>query len=215
MYQQVILSDGDLSTLANMKSNLKLNHLNIELEIPERDRKLDMVKCMHLPWESASENQLEDVIPDIVLGADVIYDPLCLPHLIRVISILLSRKKSHSCRQVGSCDGIAPNSEHENGELHHSNQRNCEGLGDRSAISGTFINNHGSSDGPNEAPLAYIACVVRNIETFNQFLSLADEAKLDVVDQIDSLKPLNLLPYMHSYNQASIRLLRITRNRLV
>lgn len=27
---QVILSDGDMSTLANMKLNLKLNHLNIE-----------------------------------------------------------------------------------------------------------------------------------------------------------------------------------------
>ncbi|XLR65016.1 hypothetical protein S83_015688, partial [Arachis hypogaea] len=32
---KVILSDGDLSTLANMKFNLELNHLNIETDMPQ------------------------------------------------------------------------------------------------------------------------------------------------------------------------------------
>ncbi|KAK4273499.1 hypothetical protein QN277_021883 [Acacia crassicarpa] len=210
---KVILSDGDLSTLANMKTNLELNHLNVELEKPERNKNLNMVKCMHLPWESASESQLQDVMPDIVLGADVIYDPVCLPHLVRVIGILLSHKKSYSCRQVASCEGAGSSNKYENGELHYTNQPNFEDLVDVSAVAGTVINNHGSGgDGPKEAPLAYIAGVVRNVETFNHFLSLAYQAKLDIVDLTDSLKPVNLLPYMHSYNQASIRLLRITFN---
>lgn len=43
VYQQVILSDGDLSTLANMKSNLELNHLNAEFEMAERNKNLSMV----------------------------------------------------------------------------------------------------------------------------------------------------------------------------
>ncbi|XP_054800793.1 uncharacterized protein LOC129304960 isoform X2 [Prosopis cineraria] len=208
---EVILSDGDLSTLANMKSNLELNHLNVELEMPERNKNLNMVKCMYLPWESASESKLQDVMPDIVLGADVIYDPASLPHLVRVISILLSHAKSYSCRQVAS--DLAPNSKYGNGELHNKNQRNCEDLADVSAVAGTTINNYGSGDGPKEAPLAYIACVVRNVETFSYFLSLVDQAKLDIVDLTGSLKPASLLPYMHAYNEASIRLLRITCSR--
>ncbi|XP_054800795.1 uncharacterized protein LOC129304960 isoform X4 [Prosopis cineraria] len=173
--------------------------------------KASEVKCMYLPWESASESKLQDVMPDIVLGADVIYDPASLPHLVRVISILLSHAKSYSCRQVAS--DLAPNSKYGNGELHNKNQRNCEDLADVSAVAGTTINNYGSGDGPKEAPLAYIACVVRNVETFSYFLSLVDQAKLDIVDLTGSLKPASLLPYMHAYNEASIRLLRITCSR--
>jgi hypothetical protein len=33
---QVILSDGDLSTLSNMKLNLKLNQLSAETDVLER-----------------------------------------------------------------------------------------------------------------------------------------------------------------------------------
>lgn len=33
---QVILSDGDLSTLGNMKSNLELNQLNAETLMPQK-----------------------------------------------------------------------------------------------------------------------------------------------------------------------------------
>lgn len=33
---QVILSDGGLPTLANMKLNLELNQLSVETDVPER-----------------------------------------------------------------------------------------------------------------------------------------------------------------------------------
>lgn len=141
------------------------------------------------------------------LGADVIYDPVCLPHLVRVVTILLSRKASRSCTQNSSCEGLSPNS-----ELHDTNGHNCNDLSDRTDGREKTIGNGGSDDdgGAKKAPVAYIACVVRNVDTFNYFLSLVEESKLDVRDLSDTLKLVNLLPYMRSYNQATIRLLRIT-----
>ncbi|XP_045796567.1 protein-lysine N-methyltransferase EEF2KMT isoform X1 [Trifolium pratense] len=196
---KVILSDGDLSTLANMKFNLELNNLNVETGI-QRNEDTGSVKCLFLPWESASETQLQDIMPDVVLGADVIYDPVCLPHLVRLLAILLNRKNMDS-----SCKGLSPNSKHENGEHY------CKGATDRSDGIYKSVSN-GWNGQPKEAPVAYIACVIRNIETFNYFLSLGDKANLNMEDLTDSLKPMNLLLYMQSYKQADIKLLRITSN---
>ncbi|RYR52514.1 hypothetical protein Ahy_A06g027425 isoform B [Arachis hypogaea] len=175
---KVILSDGDLSTLANMKFNLELNHLNIETDMPQGSEDPSMVKCMHLPWESTSESQLQDIVPDVVLGADVIYDPVCLPHLVRVLAILLNRTKSDSCKP-------------ENGDACDESVGRCK------------VVYNGVADGKSkEAPVAYIAYVIRNIETFDYFLSLAKQANLNIMDLSDSLKPLNLLRYMQSFNQS-------------
>ena len=183
---KVILSDGDLSTLANMKFNLELNHLNIETDMPQGSENPIMVKCMHLPWESTSESQLQDIVPDVVLGADVIYDPVCLPHLVRVLAILLNRTKSDSCKP-------------ENGDACDESVGRCK------------VVYNGVADGKSkEAPVAYIAYVIRNIETFDYFLSLAKQANLNIMDLSDSLKPLNLLRYMQSYNQTHVKLLSIT-----
>ncbi|KAL2345722.1 hypothetical protein Fmac_007007 [Flemingia macrophylla] len=199
---KVILSDGDLSTLVNMKFNLELNHLNVEADLPLRNKDPSMVKCLYLPWESASESELQDIMPDVVLGADVIYDPVCLPHLVRVLAILLNQM--NFCRQRASCDGPSSNIEHENGEHDHIDA--IEIADGRCKV----IYNDSSKCLRKEAPVAYIACVIRNIETFSCFLSLGEQANLHFVDLTDSLKPVNLLCYMQSYNQASVRLLRIT-----
>ena len=143
----------------------------------------------------------------------MIYDPVCLPHLVRVLTILLNRKKYSSSRQNASCEGCSPDF-----EVHGTNQHNLEDADDRSDGKGNTIYNEANDPRSKEAPVAYIACVIRNIDTFNYFLSLVDQAKLDIKDLSDSLKPINLLPYMQSYSQASIRLLYITckqTNRLV
>lgn len=155
---KVVLSDGDLSTLANLKVNLDLNQMNAHVE------------CLHLPWESALENDLQNLKPDIVLGADVIYDPQCIPHLVRVISALLTTKKSNF--------------------IH----------GDRDKE--FFVASRGQ-------PVAYIASVVRNIDTFNYFLKVAKEANLRVVDITENVKMYDFLPYMRSYQRSSVRLLEI------
>ncbi|KAL1214896.1 Calmodulin-lysine N-methyltransferase [Cardamine amara subsp. amara] len=92
--KKVILTDGDLLTLANMKLNLERNHLNYDDESPKQPGEAahtTRVKCIHLPWETASESELSEYCPDIVLGADVIYDPSCLPHLLRVLVALLRK----------------------------------------------------------------------------------------------------------------------------
>ena len=39
----MILSDGDVSTLANMKFNLELNHLNVETDMPQGNKDPSMV----------------------------------------------------------------------------------------------------------------------------------------------------------------------------
>ncbi|XP_047152496.1 protein-lysine N-methyltransferase EEF2KMT-like isoform X1 [Vigna umbellata] len=205
---QVILSDGDLSTLANMKFNLELNNLNVEANMTEGNKDPNMVKCLYLPWESASESQLQEIMPDVVLGADVIYDPACLPHLVRVLAILLNQMNSSVCRQHSSCKNLSPNIKLGNGEPNHENDIEiCDGRC-------KAVYNDGSSSMSKEAPVAYIAYVIRNIETFNYFLSLGTQANLDIVDLTDSLKPLNLLCFMQSYNQASVRLLRITSSNI-
>lgn len=138
------------------------------------------------------------------LGADVIYDPVCLPHLVRVLTILLNHMNLDFYGQHASCKGLSPNSKHENGE------HNYKGAIDRSDGRCKTVNNEGCNGRSKEAPVAYIACVIRNIETFNYFLSLGDQANLDIMDLTDSLKPVNLLRYMQSYNPASVKLLRIT-----
>lgn len=79
---QVILSDGDLSTLANMKLNLESNlqqsgvkiflHLKLVIFLqtwnPGVWHSLNSfkVQCICLPWETATENELQSYAPHIV-----------------------------------------------------------------------------------------------------------------------------------------------------
>uniref|UniRef100_A0A803NNR5 Uncharacterized protein n=1 Tax=Cannabis sativa TaxID=3483 RepID=A0A803NNR5_CANSA len=163
---EVLLSDGDVLTLANMKVNLELNQLN-----------QNKVKCIHLPWESATKEQLQSFKPDIILAADVIYDPVCLPHLVRVVATLLNHtKKSYSEEEVNNCQGSS--------------------MGETQGNLGLW----------RKGPVALIASVIRTIDTFNYFLELVDKANLSITDITQTLKPVNLLPYMKSYNRSSISL---------
>ncbi|XP_052180509.1 branched-chain-amino-acid aminotransferase-like protein 1 [Diospyros lotus] len=188
---EVVLSDGDLSSLANMKLNLELNQLSTGADLSESsvDDPL-LVKCIHLPWESAVESELQGFMPDVILGADVIYDPLCLPHLVRLLSFLLNREKPypHNAENSNHCsdtrrDGTAPG----NGS---GAQRAAPAL--------------------QEGPVAYVASVIRNVDTFNCFLALAKAKNLNVEDVTENFVPSNLLPYMHSYDRSSVRLFALS-----
>ena len=119
------------------------------------------------------------------LGADVIYDPVCLPHLVRVLSILLRPKQTHSSTHS------FPGSEHVDDANHGNDVDN---------------GSHGHKACRSERPVAYIASVIRNIDTFNHFLGIVEQSNLSICDITDELKPMNLLPYMYSYNRSSIRL---------
>ncbi|KAF3454422.1 hypothetical protein FNV43_RR04869 [Rhamnella rubrinervis] len=181
---QVILSDGDMSTLANMKLNLELNHLGSEGDFAETDD-ANKVKCVYLPWESATERELENFKPDIILGADVIYDPECLPHLVQVLGTLLNQMKPYSQSDAEVSDGF-------------------------DAFLGKTMSNGAAYGGMRKGPVALLASVIRNIDTFNKFLALVDQANLSITDVTETLKPINLLPYMRSYDRTTIRLFILT-----
>lgn len=232
---QVILSDGDLSALSNMKINLELNQLSAETDVlkrfcedPNTQVKAGMdnkstVKCFHLPWESATESELQEHLPDIILGADIIYDPSCLPHLVRVLAILLKQKKAYSQTREESCKGQFQEAKHiaVNGasegksflarDLHGSEcvtiqNGNGNGTDPRRVVE---LNGGSSVARLKKRPVAYIASVIRNIDTFNCFLKLAEAANLVITDITEALVPLNLLPYMQSYNRSSLRLFTV------
>lgn len=121
------------------------------------------------------------------MGADVIYDPLCLPHLVQVLAILLNR------------EGLQAGDSRNDGCLGKSTRKSDD-------QNGTYLH-----DGlPRSPPVAYIASVVRNITTFNCFLALASEANLSVLDITERAKPFSLLPYAKSYQPSSIKLLCIS-----
>ncbi|KAI3927821.1 hypothetical protein MKW98_023422 [Papaver atlanticum] len=210
---KVILTDGDLSTLANMKHNLELNQLKMQTEVSQ-------IECRHLPWESASEEELQGFKPDIVLGADVIYDPLCLPDLLRVFTNLLSLRISNGCTKDKLNDAddeallVLKTNSNDSKSRESDDHGNCNG--NRFDPSEGKLN---SSDEPSigsqrdaakeRQPVAYLATVIRNMETFDCFMKLANQAQLSVLDITETCRPLNLLPYMQSYDRASIRFFRI------
>ncbi|KAG5549266.1 hypothetical protein RHGRI_014577 [Rhododendron griersonianum] len=207
---EVMLSDGDLSSLENMKLNLGLNQLSTRVDTLERSDDPNLVTCVHLPWESATGCELQDFMPDIMqvlfslvifLGADVIYDPLCLPHLVKVLAFLLSRGKSlsHLCNR--SCNGILSRSVQINGATSSSGSDNLY-----KAMDDGLNVEYASKKGP----LAFIASVIRNVDTFDRFLALADEANLRVEDVTEKFVLFNLLPYLQSYPRSSVRLFTLT-----
>ncbi|KAF9589883.1 hypothetical protein IFM89_029246 [Coptis chinensis] len=223
---KVILTDGDMSTLANLKLNLDLNHqLGAESEVAQgTDRDKNIVKGEYLSWEFASESVLQGFTPDIVLGADVIYDPLCFPHLVRVLSILLKPRKTPLHQGNKGCvdlptheafvdkridddtlnfDCITTSSDKKSSKYNgdHNGDKFCACEG-RSAMTPIGISK--------KKPMAYITTVIRNVDTYRYFLNVASQAYLSVVDITENQKPLNLLPYMQSYDRSNIRLLTVS-----
>ncbi|XP_038714833.1 putative uncharacterized protein DDB_G0277003 [Tripterygium wilfordii] len=193
---KIVLSDGDLTTLSNMKQNLELNKLSTDIHVPNRTAEdSKMVKCISMAWESATESELQEFMPDIVLGADVIYDPLCLPHLVQVLAILLNPRKSRCQKQKDSCQGTL------------CDDYNPHGINARQVEATDMDTSNARS---REGPVAYIASVIRNIDTFNCFLALANQANLTIVDVTDERRPFNLLPYMQSYDRSSIQLFSVS-----
>ncbi|KAJ8753363.1 hypothetical protein K2173_019762 [Erythroxylum novogranatense] len=205
---EVTLSDGDLSTLANMKLNLELYQRQTGIE--RSSEALNKVNCIHLPWESAAESELLKFTPDIILGADIIYDPLCLPHLVRVLAILLNQTKTDKStlkdtQKDSSAESIC-------GDQENVLNKNKNGHGHRDGY-GLVGGYQDTSFNPElkKGRVAYISSVIRNIDTFNYFLKLTEEANLAVSDVTEALRPFELLPYMESYNRSSIRLFTVTR----
>ncbi|MCO5554255.1 hypothetical protein L7F22_007783 [Adiantum nelumboides] len=63
-----------------------------------------MVEVHELCWESANEKAVTESGADIIVGADLIYDVSCIPHLVRLLTMLLSGRSKHasSCQSENS-----------------------------------------------------------------------------------------------------------------
>lgn len=148
------------------------------------------------------------------LGADVIYDPSCLPHLVRVLSFLLNKKKSDSLTQKESSTGSIPDSKCGHEKVNNANQGKilcANGLGRcYSSLNGIDACKEAAIFRSSEGPVAYIASVIRNIDTFSCFIALAKQSNLAITDITESFRPYNLLPYMQSYERSSIRLFTVS-----
>lgn len=200
---KVILTDGDLASLSNMKFNLETNQVAIMGKLKQKDYQdptsTTQVECRYLTWELASAEELQNCGADVILGADVIYDPSSVPHLVRVLAALLGTKKG----SLGSNDGTSVPEEfitcNENRSMFGSIELEKPDKNDK------------DNKFPNNAyPVAYIANAIRNIDTFNCFLREASEAGLSVIDIREKQRSMNLLPYLSSFDRTSIQLYRIS-----
>ncbi|KAH9312018.1 hypothetical protein KI387_027053, partial [Taxus chinensis] len=63
---KVILTDGDLSALANLKHNLEINNVAV-MEKAEQEccHNSGLVECRHLKWESASQDDLQNCCAEV------------------------------------------------------------------------------------------------------------------------------------------------------
>lgn len=140
----------------------------------------------------------------------MIYDPVCLPYLVRVLTLLLNQTKlypekcsdNHPSFSLGSkCTDAKVNGTHE------ANAGNDDTFDD-------FLvkrTHKGAANvGLKKGPMALIASVIRNVDTFDKFLALLDEANLSIEDLTESLRPFNFLPYMQSYDRSTVRLFAIS-----
>ncbi|KAK1397843.1 hypothetical protein POM88_007706 [Heracleum sosnowskyi] len=144
-----------------------------------------------VPFVSGQLNNLEVAVNLAKRGnLDVIYDPLCIPHLIRVLSIILRQRKADS-------HALDESSEHLHDEKFAGTCEERETL-DRhlkefdSLYSMSPCTSNKSSDRWRETikqvPVVYIASVVRNIDTFNYFLTVAENADLSVTDLSEEIQ---------------------------
>ncbi|KAI5059851.1 hypothetical protein GOP47_0026170 [Adiantum capillus-veneris] len=168
---KVIATDGNRSTLANLKHNVAINATLLE--------EPTSVELHELLWESASEKAVKGFGAEIIVGADLIYDVSCIPYLVRLLAMLLSRGMKHE----SSCQG-----------------KNSSAYG-HEYISHTDV----------VPPIAYIATVIRNVETMDIFVSSACQAGLLVEDVTDTMRPPIFLPQITGIDRSAIRLDRVTR----
>lgn len=149
------------------------------------------------------------------LGADIIYDPSCLPHLVRVLAILLNQRKAYSQTWKDSWRGSLLDNTRDDVEVNNAEGKVPHACNSDNSTSNTDQNAHRIYPCRVEeldntwAPMAYIASVIRNIETFSYFLELAEQANLIITDLSETRRPFDLLPHMQSYNRSSIHLFTV------
>ena len=89
--QEIVLTDCHDEVLSNLQHNVEVNLGKDDAVV---------VKVEELDWESVSESSLPNK-PDILLGADIVFDGRVIPSLVRTIHLLLSTPSS--CKAHIAC----------------------------------------------------------------------------------------------------------------
>merc|ERR1712008_606664 len=88
--QEIVLTDCHDEVLSNLRQNVEVN-------LGKDD---SVVRVEELDWESFSESNLP-IKPDILLGADIVFDGRVIPSLVHTIHLFLS--SSSSCEAHIAC----------------------------------------------------------------------------------------------------------------
>ncbi|XP_061433129.1 protein-lysine N-methyltransferase EEF2KMT-like [Lethenteron reissneri] len=86
--REVVLSDAHSAVLQQLEHNLALNHNHLR---PQHDRGLKGPhgRVVALDWTSAGQEELQELNAEVILAADVVYDPDLIDDLVRVLRLLL------------------------------------------------------------------------------------------------------------------------------
>ncbi|KAJ7523909.1 hypothetical protein O6H91_18G067700 [Diphasiastrum complanatum] len=218
---KVVLTDGDLITLSNLRHNLLINGINVaEHEIADNVKETSensvQVLCKQLCWESAFRNkdEIHAIDAEIILGADLIYDPTTVPDLVSVLVTLLSSRRASSKPKSGDFT----NREHPvSSEVKVSEDSNGFWLSQEPYQSSKHqeVREHPGSDTKDSVcsltkcnragfPVAYFTTAKRNIKTLNFFFNTARAAGLQVLDVTESMQPFHYLQGLCSLDRSSI-----------
>nr|XP_057904558.1 protein-lysine N-methyltransferase EEF2KMT [Doryrhamphus excisus] len=94
-----VFSDGHGSVLRRLEDNVRLNRLFQEETPPE-------VSVEELDWSNVTEEHLDAIDADVVIAADVVYDPDIVPVLVQLLSRILRRKCGRVLPDVFICSTV-------------------------------------------------------------------------------------------------------------
>ena len=96
---KLTLCDSDLDSLVNLARNLEMNGVRVD-ETPATGT--GTVSTLRVDWDDFDPSALAELRADLVIGADILYDPLSIPGLLAATGALLRRENSSERAQVRS-----------------------------------------------------------------------------------------------------------------
>ncbi|XP_070703807.1 protein-lysine N-methyltransferase EEF2KMT [Pempheris klunzingeri] len=93
-----VFSDCHASVLQKLRNNVQLNGLT--------ERTCPTVGVEEMDWAGATEEQLRQIGADMVIAADVVYDPDIVESLVKLLSKILSRPSPEVLPEVLICSTI-------------------------------------------------------------------------------------------------------------
>ncbi|KAL3516148.1 hypothetical protein ACH5RR_023050 [Cinchona calisaya] len=226
---QVVLSDGDLSTLSNMRLNLESNLLSTRSDVPEHDKDpstqififLSAILRIHNEMLFLSQCSSSITAGYKDKGRQVPENLIVFKNFLVSVAILTrfflpvvggqGQGNSTGLHPVsGPCkvdlllhfslvlfSPFIAKSEVQNEDSKFDSTKEVE------SCSASCVEHKGHAF--ERGPVAYIASVIRNMETFDYFLELVKQADLIVNNITENSLPFNLLCYAKPHQRSSIR----------